>query len=304
MVGILPPAAARAGRRSTFEDVIPSLRVEAGAGLSIQGVHLVLHLPHPSSRAARFRDRRCFLLGDAAHVHSPVGAQGMNTGLQDAYNLAWKLALVVKGRADAALLDSYEDERMPVARAAARHDRPRVPAWSSPTAGWPACCARRSWPGSPAFAMTPPSACSSSLSAPSRRSAFAIARARCRSRWRAAEQRAARGRPLSVAAAAARAGRRRSRICSRSSTTHVQPARVRARAAAAAPTLNGLLRVHTIPVDRRQRSGAGARACAVLGVLSGASRRPRRPLRSRRGRRRRAAIFRGEPGTSRRQSHR
>ena len=46
----------------------------------------------------RFRDRRCFLLGDAAHIHSPVGAQGMNTGLQDAYNLAWKLALVVKGR--------------------------------------------------------------------------------------------------------------------------------------------------------------------------------------------------------------
>jgi hypothetical protein len=67
-------------------------------------------------RAKRFRDRRCFLLGDAAHIHSPVGAQGMNTGLQDAYNLAWKLALVVSGRADPALLDSYEAERIPVAR--------------------------------------------------------------------------------------------------------------------------------------------------------------------------------------------
>ena len=67
-------------------------------------------------RAARFRDRRCFLLGDAAHIHSPVGAQGMNTGLQDAYNLAWKLALVVSGRAAPALLDSYEEERIPVAR--------------------------------------------------------------------------------------------------------------------------------------------------------------------------------------------
>ena len=53
--------------------------------------------------AERFRDRRCFLLGDAAHVHSPAGGQGMNTGLQDAYNLGWKLALVVKGQADAAL---------------------------------------------------------------------------------------------------------------------------------------------------------------------------------------------------------
>jgi hypothetical protein len=67
--------------------------------------------------AVRFRDRRCFLLGDAAHIHSPVGAQGMNTGLQDAYNLAWKLALVVKNQAEPALLDSYEQERMPVAQA-------------------------------------------------------------------------------------------------------------------------------------------------------------------------------------------
>jgi hypothetical protein len=56
-------------------------------------------------------------MGDAAHIHSPVGAQGMNTGLQDAYNLGWKLALVVSGQADARLLDSYEDERIPVAEA-------------------------------------------------------------------------------------------------------------------------------------------------------------------------------------------
>src|SRR5882762_5377999 len=65
--------------------------------------------------ADRFRDRRAFLLGDAAHVHSPVGGQGMNTGIKDAYNLAWKLALVVSGRARAALVHSYEDERLPVA---------------------------------------------------------------------------------------------------------------------------------------------------------------------------------------------
>jgi len=55
------------------------------------------------------------VLGDAAHIHSPVGAQGMNTGLQDAYNLGWKLALVVQGRAGEALLDTYAAERMPVA---------------------------------------------------------------------------------------------------------------------------------------------------------------------------------------------
>jgi 2-polyprenyl-6-methoxyphenol hydroxylase-like FAD-dependent oxidoreductase len=62
----------------------------------------------------RYRAGRIFLAGDAAHVHSPAGGQGMNTGIQDAYNLGWKLAAVVRG-ADAALLDSYEEERLPVA---------------------------------------------------------------------------------------------------------------------------------------------------------------------------------------------
>jgi 2-polyprenyl-6-methoxyphenol hydroxylase-like FAD-dependent oxidoreductase len=62
-----------------------------------------------------YRSGRVFLLGDAAHIHSPVGGQGMNTGLQDAYNLAWKLALVVKQRAPDSLLDSYEPERRPIA---------------------------------------------------------------------------------------------------------------------------------------------------------------------------------------------
>ncbi|HEX4461356.1 MAG TPA: FAD-dependent monooxygenase, partial [Polyangia bacterium] len=63
-----------------------------------------------------FRAGRVFLAGDAAHVHSPVGGQGMNTGMQDACNLAWKLALVVRGEgAEAALLDSYSAERSPVA---------------------------------------------------------------------------------------------------------------------------------------------------------------------------------------------
>ncbi|WP_227497057.1 FAD-dependent monooxygenase [Planctomonas psychrotolerans] len=66
--------------------------------------------------AARFRDGPVFLAGDAAHVHSPVGAQGMNTGLQDAHNLAVKLADVLVGGAPDAYLDRYEAERRPVAR--------------------------------------------------------------------------------------------------------------------------------------------------------------------------------------------
>lgn len=65
--------------------------------------------------AARFHDGAVFLVGDAAHVHSPVGAQGMNTGLQDAHNLACKLADVIVGGAPASVLDEYESERRPVA---------------------------------------------------------------------------------------------------------------------------------------------------------------------------------------------
>lgn len=66
--------------------------------------------------ADHFRRGRAFLLGDAAHVHSPVGGQGMNTGIGDAINLAWKLAAVVSGGAEARLLDSYEPERIAFAR--------------------------------------------------------------------------------------------------------------------------------------------------------------------------------------------
>lgn len=58
-----------------------------------------------------YRQGRVFLAGDAAHIHSPAGGQGMNTGMQDAFNLAWKLAMVVSGRAAPALLDSYSPER-------------------------------------------------------------------------------------------------------------------------------------------------------------------------------------------------
>ena len=65
--------------------------------------------------AQHFRRNRVFLAGDAAHVQSPLGAQGMNTGLADAFNLSWKLAFYLKGFGQGALLDSYEQERRPVA---------------------------------------------------------------------------------------------------------------------------------------------------------------------------------------------
>ena len=115
IVGILPPGL-RDSKHASIDDVLPSLRDEAGAGLAIKACSWFSTYRIHHRAAQRFRDRRCFLLGDAAHIHSPVGAQGMNTGLQDATNLAWKLALVTQGRAHAALLDTYEAERLPVAQ--------------------------------------------------------------------------------------------------------------------------------------------------------------------------------------------
>lgn len=114
LVGIVPQHL-RARDDLDFASVIPSIREQVTGTLSFQECRWFSTYRIHHRRAERFRDRRCFLLGDAAHIHSPVGAQGMNTGLQDAYNLAWKLALVVSGRAGATLLDSYEIERVPVA---------------------------------------------------------------------------------------------------------------------------------------------------------------------------------------------
>ncbi|MEU6285312.1 FAD-dependent monooxygenase [Streptomyces sp. NPDC047028] len=71
-------------------------------------------------QAPAYRVGRVFLAGDAAHVHTPAGGQGMNTGLQDAANLSWKLAAVVTGHADPELLDSYQGERHPVGKAVLR----------------------------------------------------------------------------------------------------------------------------------------------------------------------------------------
>jgi 2-polyprenyl-6-methoxyphenol hydroxylase-like FAD-dependent oxidoreductase len=71
--------------------------------------------------ASHYRAGPMFLAGDAAHIHSPAGAQGMNTGIQDAINLGWKLAYVLTGRANPALLDTYEPERAPIGRFVLRY---------------------------------------------------------------------------------------------------------------------------------------------------------------------------------------
>lgn len=102
------------GDTLTFDDV----KGRAIDHVRLTNIHVnwfsTYHVHHRVSN--RFRKDRVFLLGDAAHVHSPVGGQGMNTGIGDAINLAWKLAAVLKGEADNTLLDSFEPERIAFAR--------------------------------------------------------------------------------------------------------------------------------------------------------------------------------------------
>lgn len=98
----------------TWEDV--STRVIGWTGIQVDKVNWFSTYRVHHRVADRFREGRAFLLGDAAHIHSPVGGQGMNTGIGDAVNLAWKLAAVVQGRAHASVLDSYEPERIAFAR--------------------------------------------------------------------------------------------------------------------------------------------------------------------------------------------
>jgi 2-polyprenyl-6-methoxyphenol hydroxylase-like FAD-dependent oxidoreductase len=83
--------------------------------LTIHAVHWLARFEIHHAQVASYRTGRVFLAGDAAHVQSPAGGQGMNTGMQDALNLSWKLALVWHGRSNEGLLDSYHDERHPIA---------------------------------------------------------------------------------------------------------------------------------------------------------------------------------------------
>lgn len=104
-------------RKSYTENDVRELVGERSYGqLTARSVSWISPFWIHSKMTEHMRLNRVFLLGDAAHIHSPVGGQGMNTGLQDAHNLAWKLALVIQGRAEESLLDSYEAERMPVIR--------------------------------------------------------------------------------------------------------------------------------------------------------------------------------------------
>lgn len=102
------------GEEPTQDDVSQALISRRGTDYGLHNVRWVRRFTDVTRQAERYRDRRVLLAGDAAHVHSPAGGQGLNTGVQDAVNLGWKLAQVLAGTSPEALLDSYHAERHPV----------------------------------------------------------------------------------------------------------------------------------------------------------------------------------------------
>ncbi|WP_342646674.1 FAD-dependent monooxygenase [Mucilaginibacter sp. CSA2-8R] len=115
IVGNIPPELVNKPE-FTLADVLPALKKITGSNLPVLDCTWFTTYQLHHRMAVRFSLGRCFLIGDAAHIHSPIGGQGMNTGLQDAYNLAWKLAGVIQNKLKPEILNSYAAERMPVAK--------------------------------------------------------------------------------------------------------------------------------------------------------------------------------------------
>jgi 3-(3-hydroxy-phenyl)propionate hydroxylase len=110
----------------TLRDISEALIAAYGTDYGIHSPIWISRFTDMTRQAAAYRDRRVMLAGDAAHVHSPVGGQGLNTGVQDAVNLGWKLAQVVKGISQESLLDTYHAERHTVAARVLRNNMAQV----------------------------------------------------------------------------------------------------------------------------------------------------------------------------------
>ena len=115
VLGTLPDDQ-RDNEHITFQEIDATIKETIGVPLQFEKVNWfsIYKLHHRC--VSTFRKGNVFLAGDAAHIHSPAGGQGMNTGLQDAYNICWKLAFVLKQWAKPAILDTYNEERLPFAR--------------------------------------------------------------------------------------------------------------------------------------------------------------------------------------------
>jgi 2-polyprenyl-6-methoxyphenol hydroxylase-like FAD-dependent oxidoreductase len=116
IVGSFPEGLDKEEGEILYEEIEERIKEEAELALDITHVYWFSTYKVHTRHVERFSSGRCFLAGDSAHIHTPAGGQGMNTGIQDAYNLAWKLALVLKGSADDRILDTYNEERLPNAK--------------------------------------------------------------------------------------------------------------------------------------------------------------------------------------------
>jgi 2-polyprenyl-6-methoxyphenol hydroxylase-like FAD-dependent oxidoreductase len=112
VVGTFPESKNEEQGEVLYEEIEQEIKHQVKLDLELSDVRWFSLYKVHSRRVNKFSNGRCFLAGDSAHIHSPAGAQGMNTGIQDAYNLAWKIALVVKGIASEELLDTYNEERL------------------------------------------------------------------------------------------------------------------------------------------------------------------------------------------------
>jgi 2-polyprenyl-6-methoxyphenol hydroxylase-like FAD-dependent oxidoreductase len=115
-----------AGGEPTLRDLSEALVAVFGTDYGVHNPTSISRFTDTTRQAASYRKGRVLLAGDAAHVHSPVGGQGLNTGVQDAVNLGWKLAQVVKGTSPDSLLDSYHAERHPVGARVLRNTMAQV----------------------------------------------------------------------------------------------------------------------------------------------------------------------------------
>ncbi|HLN99166.1 MAG TPA: FAD-dependent monooxygenase [Pyrinomonadaceae bacterium] len=116
IVGAFPEGHEKDESEILYEEIEARIKKEAEVELDITRVDWFSVYKVHTRHVEKFSSGRGFVAGDAAHIHTPAGGQGMNTGIQDAYNLAWKLALVLKGEAAERVLDSYNEERLPNAR--------------------------------------------------------------------------------------------------------------------------------------------------------------------------------------------
>ncbi len=116
IVGAFPEGLDKEEGEIVYEEIEARIKEEAELALDITHVYWFSTYKVHTRHVERFSAGRCFLAGDSAHIHTPAGGQGMNTGIQDAYNLAWKMALVLKGSADERILSTYNEERLPNAK--------------------------------------------------------------------------------------------------------------------------------------------------------------------------------------------